>query len=113
MVARNQLLQAPPYAVEQALKRLGDNLRTARIRRNYTIEEVAQKIGTGPRAVMDAEKGKASTGIGVYAALLWVHDLLQPLNDVANPANDEQGLTLAAAKEKTRVRKSAGLDSDF
>ena len=65
MVARNQLLQATPYPVEQALKRLGENLRTARIRRLYTIEEVAQKIGTGPRAVMDAEKGKASTGIGI------------------------------------------------
>ncbi len=25
---------------------------------------------------MDAEKGKASTGIGVYVALLWVYDLL-------------------------------------
>ena len=62
---------------------------------------------------MDAEKGKASTGIGVYAALLWVYDLLQPLNDLANPAKDEQGLTLASAKEKTRVRKSEGLDSDF
>jgi hypothetical protein len=62
---------------------------------------------------MDAEKGKPSTAIGVYAALLWAYDLLQPLNDVANPATDEQGLTLASAKEKTRVRKSAGLDSDF
>jgi transcriptional regulator with XRE-family HTH domain len=113
MAARNLLLQAPPLPVEQALKRLGDNLRTARIRRNYTIEEVAQKIGTGPRAVMDAEKGKASTGIGVYAALLWAYDLLEPLNDAAHPAKDEQGLTLAAAKEKTRVRKSAGLDNDF
>lgn len=113
MAARNKLLQAPPYPVEQALNRLGESLRTARIRRNYTIDEVAQKIGTGRRAVMDAEKGKASTGIGVYAALLWVYDLLQPLNDVANPAKDEQGLTLATAKEKTRVRKSAGLDSGF
>ena len=113
MVAKNQLLQAPPYPVEQVLSRLGGNLRTARIRRSLTIGEVAQKIGTGRRAVMDAEKGKASTTIGVYAALLWVYDLLQPLNDMANPAKDEQGLTLASAKEKTRVRKSAGLDSDF
>jgi transcriptional regulator with XRE-family HTH domain len=113
MVARNQLLQAPPYPVEQALTRLGENLRTARIRRNVTIEEVAQKIGTGRRAVMDAEKGKASTGIAVYVALLWVYDLLPPLSDVANPAKDEQGLTLRAAKEKTRARKSGGLDSDF
>jgi len=113
MVARNQLLTAPPYPVDQALKRLGDNLRTARIRRNYTIEEVAEKIGTGRRAVMDAEKGKASTGVGVYAALLWVYDLLQPLDDLANPAKDEQGLTFASAKEKTRARKSAGLSNEF
>ena len=113
MIARNRLLQAPPYPVEQALTRLGKNLRTARIRRNLTIEEVAQKIGTGPRAVMDAEKGKASTTVGVYAALLWAYDLLQPLNDVANPTKDEHGLTLASIKQKARVRKSAGLDSDF
>ena len=113
MVARNQLLQAPPYPVEQALTRLGENLRTARIRRNFTIDEVARKIGTGRRAIMDAERGKPSTSVGVYVALLWVHDLLSQLNDVANPAKDEQGLTLAAAKEKTRARKSGGLDSDF
>lgn len=113
MAARNQLLQAPPYLVEQALIRLGENLRTARIRRNFTIDEVARKIGTGRRAIMDAERGKPSTSVGVYVALLWVHDLLSQLNDVANPANDEQGLRLVAAKEKTRARKSGGLDSDF
>jgi transcriptional regulator with XRE-family HTH domain len=113
MVAKNPLLEAPPYQVEQALKRLGQNLRTARTRRNLTIEEAAQKIGTGPRAVMDAEKGKPSTTIGAYAALLWAYDLLAPLSDLANPATDEHGLTLASAKEKTRVRKSKGLSSDF
>jgi transcriptional regulator with XRE-family HTH domain len=113
MVARNQLLEAPPYPVEQALKRMGDNLRTARIRRNYTIAEVSEKIGTGPRAIMDAEKGKASTSIGVYAALLWAYDLLQPLEGVASPFKDEQGLALAATKAKMRARKRGGLESDF
>ena len=112
-MARNQLLQTPPYPVEQTLTRLGENLRTARIRRRYTIAEVAQKIGTGRRAVMDAENGKPSTGIAVYAALLWAYDLLSPLADVANPAKDEQGLIFAAAKEKTRVRKIGDLDNDF
>jgi transcriptional regulator with XRE-family HTH domain len=113
MVARNPLLQAPPHQVEQAVKRLGANLRTARIRRKLTITEVAHKIGTGARAVMDAEKGKPSTTMGVYAALLWAYDLLQPLGELADPTKDEQGLMLAAANEKTRVRRSAGLDSDF
>jgi len=113
MANKNPLLQSPPYAVEQSLKRLGENLRLARTRRNLTIEDVAQKIGTGRRAVMEAEKGKASTASGVYAALLWAYDLLGPLSDLANPATDEQGLTRASAREKTRVRKSKGLSGDF
>jgi hypothetical protein len=44
---------------------------------------------------------------------LWAYDLLGPLSDLANPATDEQGLTLASAKERTRVRKSKGLSGDF
>ena len=55
MAARNKLLTAPPYAVEQTLKRLGANLRTARLRRNLTIDDMAEKIGTGERAVANAE----------------------------------------------------------
>jgi len=112
MVAKNQLLQAPPYP---SSARSGASAKTCArpYPRSLTIDEVAGKIGTGRRAVMDAEKGKVSTTAGVYAALLWAYDLLQPLHDVADPTHDEQGLALAAAKEKTRVRKSRGLDSDF
>ena len=113
MSARNPLLAAPPYPVEQALKKLGANLRTARLRRNLTIREVAEKIGTGPRAVSDAEKGKASTGIAVYVALLWVFDLLDQLIDVADPGKDEEGQALSLASERLRARSSGGLDNDF
>ena len=113
MSARNQLLAAPPYAVEQALKRLGANLRTARLRRNLTIEEVAAKIGTGPRAVSDAEKGKASTGIAVYAALLWAYDLLGEMTALADPARDEEGLALSLARERSRASTRGDLDDEF
>jgi transcriptional regulator with XRE-family HTH domain len=113
MVAQNKLQRAPPYPVEQALKRLGDNLRTARVRRKLTIEDVADRIGTGPRAVMDAEKGKPSTGVVVYSALLWLYDLLQPLSELADPLKDKEGLALEAAKAPLRARKSGGLDNEF
>jgi transcriptional regulator with XRE-family HTH domain len=113
MVALNRLQKAPPYPVEQVLKHLGANLRTARIRRRMTIADVAERIGTGPRAVMDAEKGKASTGIVVYAGLLWLYDLLGPLEDLADPLKDKEGLLLQSAKANVRVRKSGGLDNDF
>ena len=113
MSAKNTLIQAPPYPVDQAIKRLGANLRTARLRRNLTIEDVAQKIGTGPRAVMYAEKGKVSTGIAVYTALLWAYDLLEPMNELADPALDEEGLSLSLSKDRARARTKEGLDNDF
>ena len=59
---------------------------------------------------MDAEKGKASTGIVVYAALLWLYDMLNQLEEVANPANDKERPIL---QENGRVRKGRRLDNDF
>ena len=111
MTAKNRLVTVPPYPVEQAIKRLGANLRTARLRRNLTIEDVAEKIGTGPRAISDAEKGKVSAGIAAYVALLWAYDLLGPLEEVADPAQDEEGQALT--RERTRARATEELDSDF
>jgi transcriptional regulator with XRE-family HTH domain len=113
MVARNTLLQAAPYAVEQALKKVGSNLRTARLRRKLTIHQVAEKIGTGVRAIRSAESGRPSTLIAVYAALLWAYDLLAPFEDLANPADDNEGLALAGVGTGARARKSKGLDNEF
>ncbi len=113
MTARNLLTTAPPYPVEQAIKHLGINLRTARLRRNLTIAAVAQKIGTGSRAVMDAEKGKPSTGLVVYAALLWTYDLLGPFSDLADPAKDEEGIMLEVTSGRVRARAKEDLDNDF
>jgi transcriptional regulator with XRE-family HTH domain len=113
MTAKNTLLSVPPYAVEQTLKRLGANLRTARLRRNLKIGEVAEKIGTGPRPVSDAEKGKPGVSAAVYIALLWVYDLLGQMEDVASPALDEQGMTLSLGRERLRAREKKELDNEF
>jgi transcriptional regulator with XRE-family HTH domain len=113
MGKKNTLTQAPPYPVEQAIKSLGANLRTARLRRNITIGDVAKKIGTGPRAVSDAEQGKVTTGIAVYTALLWAYDLLKPMHDLADPAFDEEGLILMDKRTRARAQQTKELDSDF
>lgn len=114
MTARNRLLEAPPYAVERGLARLGGGLRTARLRRNLTIEEVAEKIGAGPRAVSAAEKGNPSTGVAVFAALLWTYGLLDGFTGAADPARDAEGQALARAREPSRAgTTTAELDDDF
>lgn len=113
MARKNLLTSAPPFAVEDSLKRLGTNLRTARLRRNLTQENVAEKIGTGVRAVMDAEKGKPSTSAAVYIALLWTYGMLDQMSDVASPEMDEEGLARASSSGRQRARESKGLEDDF
>ncbi|MCI3953564.1 MAG: family transcriptional regulator [Burkholderiales bacterium] len=113
MARKNVLTSSPPYPVEQAIRRLGANLRTARLRRNLSIEDVAQKIGTGRRAVLEAEKGKASTSAAVYTALLWAYDLLTPMETLADPTSDREGIALSAQRERARGSTPKELDSDF
>jgi transcriptional regulator with XRE-family HTH domain len=113
MTARNLLLASPPYAVEDSLARLGQRLRTARLRRNLTVAEVGKKIGAGSRAVGDAEKGKPSTSIAVYVALLWAFDLIAGLDAVADPSRDVEGIALAKNQTRSRARQSGRLDNDF
>ncbi|MEI8295713.1 MAG: helix-turn-helix transcriptional regulator [Alphaproteobacteria bacterium] len=113
MAKKNQLLRVPPYPVEQSLKQLGNNLRTARLARNLTIADIAEKIGTGPRAVSDAEKGKPSTGAVVYMALLWALDLLDHMESVADPTEDPIGQRLSLLRERSRAHHTKELDNDF
>jgi transcriptional regulator with XRE-family HTH domain len=110
---KTSLLSSPPYRVEEALRRLGSNLRTARLARNLKLSQVAEKIGTGTRAVADAEKGRPGTAAVVYLALLWTYDLMGPLSQLADPANDAVGLAAVAHRERARGRASPDLDSDF
>ena len=114
MVALNSLFAAPPYAVEQAIRRLGTDLRTARLRRNLTVKDVAGRLGTGPRAIADAEKGKPTAAIATYVGLLWAYDLLCQLGDVAEPSHDREGSALEASRGRARARHGGGgLSDDF
>ncbi len=113
MKARNSLTAAPPYPVETALKSLGANIRTARLRRGLTAQELAQRIGVGRDTVAEAERGKPATAAAVYAGLLWALGLVDQLTEVADPARDVEGSTLAMAREKKRARPKETLDNDF
>jgi transcriptional regulator with XRE-family HTH domain len=113
MPARNTLMHATPFPVETALRGLGANLRLARLRRNMTAEDVAQRIGAGRRAVSDAERGKPTTSMATYAALLWAYGLLDDLSRLAEPARDKEGLALERASGRSRASRGEALDNDF
>jgi transcriptional regulator with XRE-family HTH domain len=112
---KTSLSRSPPYPVDEALRRWGSNLRTARLARNLTLDQVAEKIGAGTRAVADAEKGRPGTSAAVYVALLWTYDLIGPVAQLADPATDVVGLASASAtrRQRARARIAPDLDRDF
>jgi len=113
MPPRSQFSKAPPYAVEAALVKLGVNLRTARLRRNLSLAELASKVGLDRHVISDAENGKLGTSVGVYVGMLWAMNLLSTLNAVAEPRSDEEGLALAGLDERERARAAGGPSNAF
>ena len=113
MTRKNPLTASPPILVETALRELGGRLRAARLARNFTLDSVAKRIGTGRRPVADAELGKPGVSAAVYVALLWAYDLLDDLKLVADPGRDVVGLAMLRDRKRARPNQRRSLDNDF
>lgn len=102
-----------PFPVEHALKRLGDHIRIARLRRNLSMQELGDKAGLHRRMVAKIECGAPKVSIGAYMSLLWAMGILDHMLDVASPETDSEGKQLAIANMRKRARHSSSLDNDF
>ena len=109
----SKIAASPPAAVEAALARLGQNIRTARLRRKIPLEELAERIGVSRFALADAEKGKPTTSLVVYAGALWALGLLDDLSRVADPDRDEEGKALERIRSPKRAHRVRQLNNDF
>lgn len=107
------LVQQPPAALEQALQRLVRNIRTARLRRRWRLEDVAERLGVSRFTVADVERGKPGTSIAAYLGALWVLGLLDQLEAVADPDRDEEGKALEAARKPGQAPRRRRFDDDF
>lgn len=112
MSARNVLVKKLPGPVAGALGKLGANLRTARLRRNLTVQQIADRVGVSRQLVADAEHGKPTTGIAVYVAMLWALGLIDQLAAVADPGKDGVGLIASISADRRRARRASGTEDD-
>lgn len=84
------------------LAELGENIKLARLRRNFSAEQVAERANISRPTLLSIEKGSASTGIGLYLQVLSVLGLQNDLLQVAK--DDELGRKLQDAKLITKER---------
>ena len=109
----SKIAEHPPAAVEEALQRLGRNIRTARLRRRMPQEQLARRMGVSRFVVSDVEKGKPTTGVAAYLGALWAMGLHVHMHDVADPDRDEEGKTLERARSPRTARPRRSLSDDF
>lgn len=109
----SKISKSPPAAVEDVLKRLGRNIRIARLRRKLSREELAERIGLSRYVLADIEKGKPTTAIAAYLGALWALGLIRDMQEVANPDHDQEGKILERARSPKTAPKRKTIDDDF
>lgn len=97
-----------PAQAVLSLRKLGENLRTARKRRNQSLQAWAARMQVSIPTLSKMESGDPTVGIGVYATAIWLAGGLPALADVASPASDlaalEAEVRQANLRGKTRER---------
>jgi DNA-binding XRE family transcriptional regulator len=103
----------PPRAVNEALLQWGKAIRTARIRREWRVPDLATKAGISESTLRSVERGAPGAGAGAYLSVIWALGLLNLAAPMSDPTADLTGMMLEAQRQKTRVRTSSYLDDDF
>ena len=93
-----------PIPVKKALRKLGQDIRKARLRRRITMELVAERASISRTTLTKIEKGDPSVALGIYATVIFVLGLVSNLADLLDTHQDEIGRILEDENLPQRVR---------
>ena len=99
---------AMPQPVARALRRLGQDISSARRMRRLSQEDLAQRIGTSLSTVRRMEDGYPGTALHTFLRALHVLGRLDDLAQAMTLENDALGMELVREQLPQRVRTSAG-----
>lgn len=90
---------------EQAVRRLGEHIRTARRKRRLGTRDFAGRMGVSDATLARLEKGEPGTSIGTVAMALLVLGEIGRLEELLDPASDATGLVLERESLPKRIDK--------
>jgi len=96
-----------PLPVKRALKKLGDDIRTARLRRRIPTALMAERMMVTRTTLRKVEKGDAGVSMGIYATALFILGMTQRLYELADMRDDLVGLQLEEERLPKRIRQSS------
>ncbi|HEX7082380.1 MAG TPA: helix-turn-helix domain-containing protein [Gammaproteobacteria bacterium] len=96
---------ALPLPVRRALRKLGQDVRQARLRRRLPAAVVAERASISRTTLFKLEKGEPGVSIGIVATVLFVLGLGERLSELADVRHDEHGLALEEERLPQRIRR--------
>ena len=76
-----------PRKLEQKMQLVGEQIKLARLRRNLSVAQVAERATCSPLTVSRLEKGVPTVAIGIYLRVLYA---LQLDDDILSLAKDDE-----------------------
>ena len=95
---------------EEALAKLGQRLRIARLQRNLTQADVASRAGTTRKSIVALEAGKSHIGVGLLVKVLGVLGYPSRIADLLD--SDPLGEDMATVHGRKQARNNDGV-ADF
>jgi transcriptional regulator with XRE-family HTH domain len=103
-MAKNTTGTKLPRKLEQKMQVVGEQIKLARLRRNMSIAQVAERATCSPLTVSRIEKGTPTVAIGIYLRVLYALQLDDEILNIAK--EDTLGRSLQDLSLKTRERAS-------
>lgn len=104
VMAKNTMGTKLPRKLEQKMQIVGEQIKLARLRRNLSVAQVAERATCSPLTVSRIEKGIPTVAIGIYLRVLYA---LQLDDDILLLAKEDKlGKSLQDLSLKTRERAS-------
>lgn len=103
-MTKNTMGTKLPRKLEQKMQVVGEQIRLARLRRNLSIAQIAERATCSPLTISRIEKGTSTVSIGIYLRVLYA---LQLDDDILLLAKEDiLGRTLQDINLKQRERAS-------
>lgn len=104
-MAKNTMGTKLPRKLAEKMSIVGEQIKLARLRRNLSIAQVAERATCSPLTVARIEKGSPTVSIGIYARVLYALQLEDDLLLIAQ--QDALGRHLQDLSLKHRQRASS------
>ena len=103
---KRQTSKGLPLPVQRVLRKLGRDIRDARLRRRIPTTIMAERASVSRTTLNKVEKGDPGVSFGIYATVLFVLGLVDRIGDLADAKNDVVGRELEEENLPQRIRGS-------